>query len=395
MIDSHKKYRIAFLISHPIQYQIPLFRQLALHPDIDLTVFYCSRHGAQNKRDDGFGVSFKWDINMLDGYRSVFLKNYSPLPSVDKPLGLFNPSIVLKLMCQSYDVLIVHGYTHVTHILAFCAAFALNLPVFFRGETVIRPPRNQLFERLKNTYLRTLFSRIHAFLTIGTISHQFYTSFNIPERKLFFTPYSVDNDFFILQAEKFTSKVGATKERLGLPMIPLILFVGKLIRRKRPNDLLSAFSLLPTGKASLVFVGDGDLRQELEKTVKREKIENVRFVGFQNQTQIGEYYSAADILVLPSEREVSPLVFNEAMCFHLPLVASDAIPSSCDFIEHGVNGYIFPLGDILKLTEYLEKLITDPSKRRVFGEISFKKVSSWTVQACVDGIYSALKTLPL
>jgi hypothetical protein len=70
----NKKLRLAYVVSHPIQYQAPLLRRLAEEPDIDLTVFFFSDHSVKGYADIGFGgVQVKWDIPLLDGYRYEFL----------------------------------------------------------------------------------------------------------------------------------------------------------------------------------------------------------------------------------------------------------------------------------------------------------------------------------
>ncbi len=65
-----KKVRLAYLVSHPIQYQAPLLRRIAQEPDIDLTVFFGSDFSLRSYQDEGFGVDVKWDVPLLDGYRS-------------------------------------------------------------------------------------------------------------------------------------------------------------------------------------------------------------------------------------------------------------------------------------------------------------------------------------
>lgn len=77
-----KNYKIAVLTSHPIQHQVPLFKKIIKQSNIDLMVYYCcTDHGLKNSYDVGFGISFKWDIPLLDGYKYNFLKNYSITPS--------------------------------------------------------------------------------------------------------------------------------------------------------------------------------------------------------------------------------------------------------------------------------------------------------------------------
>ena len=68
-----KRVKVAYLVSHPIQYQAPLLRRIAQEPDIDLTVFFGSNFSVQEYVDKGFGVDVKWDVPLLDGYRHEFL----------------------------------------------------------------------------------------------------------------------------------------------------------------------------------------------------------------------------------------------------------------------------------------------------------------------------------
>jgi hypothetical protein len=61
--------RVAYFVSHPIQYQAPLLRRIAQEPDIDLTVFFSSDVSARGYKDAGFGVHVQWDVPLLDGYK--------------------------------------------------------------------------------------------------------------------------------------------------------------------------------------------------------------------------------------------------------------------------------------------------------------------------------------
>ena len=65
--------RLAYFVSHPIQYQAPLLRRIASEPDIDLKVFFSSDMSVRGHIDPGFGVNVKWDVPLLAGYRHEFL----------------------------------------------------------------------------------------------------------------------------------------------------------------------------------------------------------------------------------------------------------------------------------------------------------------------------------
>jgi glycosyltransferase involved in cell wall biosynthesis len=144
--------------------------------------------------------------------------------------------------------------------------------------------------------------------------------------------------------------------------------------------------------AGLIFVGDGLLRLSLQQYAKEKGLSRVIFVGFKNQSELPKYYAVADIFVLPSSsKEASPLVINEAMCCALPIVVSDAIPSAVDFVKRGDNGYIYPVGKIDELANYLLKLLNDSELRERMGKCSLEMIAKWSYKEDVEGILAALE----
>lgn len=385
------KFKLAVLSSHPIQYQTPLFRKLAAHVQIDLTVYFCSDFGATEKVDPGFGKAFKWDIPLLEGYSYKFLKNYSPFPSPNSFLGLINAGILTELKRNRYDVILIHGYTLATNWLAFVTALMRRTPVIFRGETVLRINQSSIKAFLKKLLLPAFFRRIKAFLPIGKISHDFYRYHGVPQERLFLTPYSVDNDFFITQGKNYKDERNKIRNEIGIPAEnAVLLYASKMTPRKRPFDCLKTFEQL-NGNASLLFVGDGELRPALEAYIYEKRIQNVFCVGFKNQSELPRYYTAADIFVLPSYYEPWGLAINEAMCFGLPIVTTDGVAAAADLVHHGENGFIYPIGDEEALTKYLDELVGNPEKRQKMGQRSMEIISKWNYDVCIEGIFRALK----
>lgn len=382
------RYKLAMLDTHPVQYRAPLYKKIADHPDIDLTVYYCSDFGLKEYKDSGFGTNLKWDVPLLEGYEHKFLKNYSPRPSL-RFSGLINPGIYRELKKENYHAIIVHGYTIITNWISFFSALITKTPVIFQGETVLK--KDDLFKRTCKKIIYGILTKIsHAILYIGTKSKEFYDYYNVDREKLFFTPYSVNNDFFIEQTDYWESNKDKIKGELNLPKeLPIILYASKLISRKRPFDLLKAFKDLDN-QAILIFVGDGEESQRMEEYVYNENIKNVFFLGFKNQSLLPKYYALADIFVLPSSFETWGLAINEAMCFSLPVITTYQTASSHDLIRHGENGFVYSAGDIGNLTKYLNILLENPEKRDKMGEKSLEIISTWNYDAYIDGMIEAL-----
>lgn len=387
------EHKLAILTSHPIQYQAPLFRELAKNPEINSTVFFCSKQGISKKKDPGFGIDFKWDIPLLDGYNYKFLKNFSPFPNVDNFWGLINPGIWNEIKKSNFDALLINGYANLSSWIGLITGWLTRTPILFRGETLLSKTNYWFKEKIKYLILSNLLKKVKACLPIGILSKDFYLHFGLTEDRLFMTPYTVDNDYFLQQAQFWKSKKEQIKKEIGITNdSPIILYSAKLIKRKRPMDLLKAFEDI-SEKAMLIFVGDGALRQILEKHAQEKDIKNVFFLGFKNQSEISKYYAVADIFVLPSSFEPWGLVINEAMCFGLPVITTEETASSRDLVKNRENGFVYRAGDIGSLKKILCNIIDDKEKIEEMGRESLRIINHWNIASTVKGIITALETI--
>jgi len=389
------KYKLAILTSHPIQYQAPLFKKMADNPQLGVVVYFRNR---PIEYDREFGRELKWDIPLLEGYSSKFLTN---------KFLIFN-----ELRHGNFDALLIYGWNSWVNWFTVLSAKVLGVRILMVGENPLNQellkPKWKIFIK-KILFRKILFPWVSAFLYIGEENRRFYKFYGVPDKKLFFAPYAVDNDRFVESGKLLSENRKSLRKELRIDEKDIvILFVGKLIYKKHPFDLLRAYELLNMGKSdlpninvnvrrsdfqkfNLIFVGDGILRPELENYVKIHNLKNVFFLGFKNQTELPEYYTIADIFVLPSGvGETWGLVVNEAMCFGLPIIVSDVVGCGPDLVKHGENGYIYPVGNIEKLTDYLEDLIKNPAKRTAFGKKSFEIIQNYSYEKDIEGILAAL-----
>lgn len=388
-----EKFRVAYLVSHPIQYQVPLLQRLAAHPEIALRVHYMSDQGARLSRDPEFGVSLQWDAPLLDGYDWTLLPNRSPWPGADHPLRFVHPAIAGILARERYDAVIVHGYAHATEWLAFLGAWRSRTPVLLRGESTLLGRRPPWVAAAKRLALGALLRRVDGALAIGSLNREFYRAYGVPDERIFWVPYAVDNARFRADAERWHASRPALRAALGLPPdLPVVLYAGKLISRKRPLDLLDAYARVAADHpAAVVFVGEGAERPRILAASARHGLSRVVITGFVNLNEIGRYYAAADVLVLPSSHEPWGLVLNEGMCFGLPLVASDAVGAAPDLVRAGDNGFVYPVGDVAALADALRRLLADPALRERMGARSSEIVAGFSYDADIDGILRALR----
>jgi len=133
--------KLAILASHPIQYQAPLFRYLSNQDGVNPKIFFCSNFGVTQRKDEQFGVTFSWDIPLLDGYEHEFLVNRATNPGPQHPKGLYNPDADKKILDFRPEAVLVHGYASWTSRFVINRMSHHGIPLIFRGESNLLQPR--------------------------------------------------------------------------------------------------------------------------------------------------------------------------------------------------------------------------------------------------------------
>jgi glycosyltransferase involved in cell wall biosynthesis len=378
--------KLAILATHPIHYQIQLFKRLAQIPRLNVTVLFCSRFGLSPQVDHTCGIVHQWyDEAILDGLPHKFLPNYSWEGSRSTIFGTMNPGVVRELTLGRYDVLLVQGYAGLTEWLALAMAKAVSCRVLFRGETGLRPGPAGKRDVIRKMTLKALARAVEVFLPIGTRSRDFYLHYGIPPHRLVLSPYAVDNDFFCEQARLLQTKKAQLRAALGIdPTVPVVLYVSKMTARKRPLDLVQAFEKL-TQPAVLLMVGDGPLRPSIENYAARRNMRMVIMAGFQKQDALPQFYAIGDIFVLPSEYEPWGLVVNEAMSFALPIMTTHGVAAAADLVSKE-NGVVYEPGDIDSLAAALQQLVQHKDQRAAMGKRSAEIIRDWNLDASATGI---------
>ena len=111
------------------------------------------------------------------------------------------------------------------------------------------------------------------------------------------------------------------RRQLGWPDAPTLIAVGNLVENKGQHLALEALAALPEFR--LCVVGTGPQAEALRGLAQMLGVsERVHFCGSVDQDRLSTYYSAADILVLPSTREGLPNVVLESMACGTPVVAT-------------------------------------------------------------------------
>lgn len=193
------------------------------------------------------------------------------------------------------------------------------------------------------------------------------------------TQYGVDPEQFKPDADNRQR----VREHYGLKGC-VIGICGRFVPEKGFRELMSAFEQLK-GECSLLLVGDGELRPEIEAWIEKNHYQDrVKISGYVPHTEVQGHFQAMDIFVLGSKEtptyiDTFPLVVAQAMTMGLPVVGSisGAIP-----YQLGDKGLLFQEGDAEMLREHLQFLIDHPEKRVTMGrELHQRALENFCVDA--------------
>jgi glycosyltransferase involved in cell wall biosynthesis len=384
--------RLAVITTHPIQYYAPWFRYITANAPAKLKVFYLWNPAATTLHDPGFDRDIAWDVPLLEGYEYEFVPNASRQPGSGHYGGIDNPGLSGRLNTFAPDAALLIGYRYKSmHRLIFDRA--RPYPLLLRGDSHRLATNNsrKLSSSPKRWAIAHIFRRFAAFLYVGKANREYLRLHGAPEKKLFFAPHAVDNERFILTAER-RSQAMAWRKELGISdQSLLVMFAGKFENKKRPLDLLQAFAQLRQRGVALVFVGAGILEPELRQAASQ--LENVFFAPFQNQSLMPRAYAAADLFVLPSRgnQETWGLSVNEALSATRPVIISDHVGCGPDLVFPYENGLVFEAGNVASLTKALAEALIDRERLLRWGKKGRQIVANYDFAHATQGLNRALE----
>jgi len=366
--------KLGIIDFHPIQYRAPLYRLLEERNKVDFDVLFLSDRGYRSSVDPGFGVLVAWDIDLLAGYSSNFLG------SISCPPGARIQISQVADWLRAHDLVLIHGYSNPWMLLAMAMCRSFRIPYLLRGDSQPQSHSVGLRRYMRDAVARTVVSASAGNLAVGLLNEQFYRKYGA--RNITLAPYSVDGERFACAPTVSRDDLLA---RWGLKSdLPLILFSGKLIRRKRPLDLAMAVLLLRK-EVNLLFVGDGVLADSTRALLDPG---HGNVTGFVNQSELPSYYHAADIIVLPSEAEPWGLVVNEAMAAGTLPVVSNQVGAGPDLVN-GL-GEIYPCGDVYGLAEAMGRALARVGEPEIRDRVR-ERVALCSMERTAIGFEEAIR----
>lgn len=365
LIAGREVIRLAIIVSHPIQYYVPLYRRLSQRSDLELKVFYTWHGGERAILDEGFKKEVAWDIPLRDGYQFEIVPNVARKPGTHHFGGLRNPALTKRVLMWQPDVVHLTGYAYASHLRAMEVFHRQGLPILFRGDSHLLDGGEGWKWLLKRALLTTIYRWPTVFLYVGQANREYYSRFGVPDPKLHYCPHSIEVSRFAEPNTKWEAEAREWRSGLGLSERQRVcLFVGKFEDIKQPIALMRAFLEMNDSDLVLVMVGDGELGPQVDM-LARNFPDRFRVLPFQNQSRMPVVYRLGNVVVLPSTSETWGLTVNEAFACGRPVLVSDRVGCAVDLVKSGQTGEVFRTGDwsdfklkvraTLKLSETLNR----------------------------------------
>lgn len=350
--------RLGVLLTHPVQYYSPWFRALAERSR--LTVYYAHQQTAEGQAQAGFSKGFEWDIPLLEGYQWRWLDNVSRRPGLTHFDGCDTPEIATIIGRERFDAFMMFGWNRKSMLQAGWAARRTGTPLLIRLDSNLLARRSWLKRTLKRPVYSAILPLAGHYLSPGVRTDDYLRHYAVPHSHIHRLAHMVDTERFgqgAAEARKaggtaaLRAKHGADDEAV------VLMFVGKLIARKRPGLLMEALLELRRAdpqaarRVRLWLVGDGPLREALESFAREHDLP-VSFLGFVNQSALPATYAASDCLVLPSDGEETwGLVVNEAFACGVPAIVSSEAGCAPELVLEGETGWLMQRPDATHLAD--------------------------------------------
>ncbi len=239
----------------------------------------------------------------------------------------------------SVSALVVFGYSSPYSIGALLTARALGTSVYTQSDSSVTQhlARPAWLRMVKRAFLRTVFPRETRVWAIGGANSKYWSTFGLTNQA---------NVSFESPVVPQLTRPTHHQRPAGYPCDvaeSVVLYVGRLSPEKRPMDAVRAVGAARRrgARLRLIVAGAGDARFLHDSSGALP--EWVEYLGPVEHGDLGELYSTADVLVVPSEREAYGLVVREALQFGLPVVATTAVTAARELCDMGWN--LVPVGD--------------------------------------------------
>lgn len=323
--------KILFFHNTLPEYRIGWFCSLAESAEVD----FVFTNEKQNEKDYGYVIDYKRAENINCIFLSDKIRGFYELKNIMKNIEAYN-FVELPPIDSIREVI------YSVYISYICKKKKIKLGYFW--EKWEAPKNKQNFERkIKNYILRVIprmiYRKADVIFSVGKKNKEYFISNGISEEKIKWIPDV---------SETPKCEYVDIRKQYNIPKDKkVVLYLGRMLKQKGVRNLIQAFSIIEhefNARLHLIVAGEGEDLQNCRHLAKKLGVSNVDFVGGVNPSLRENYFAQCDIFVYPVTYyrgwvDVWGLTLNEAIQHGKIIISTDAVGSSYELIEDGVNGY--------------------------------------------------------
>ena len=363
-------------------YRIPLYNHFQQTQNFNFRLLALAGKEA-NREWQIAKEQIKFDYQVLPGLHKFIW-------SKEVPIHL-NWDLWRELRRYKPDIVITSGYDAPAYWEAFlyCKLFKKKY-VLWNGTTLLSVGSTKgLIGRMKQVIIKGA----DRYVTYGTKAAEYLEYMGAPRERIHVGVNTVDMEWYRRKVAEVRSTDAFDRERSKYPTL-LMLYVGRLPKQKGVKQVLRALCKLRDSDIGLLIVGSGPQEEELTRFSQSQNVHNVYFEGFHQQEDIPHYYALADVLILPTLREVWGLVINEALASGLYVLCSNLAGAGYDVVLEEWNGTLFDpssIEEVVALIKRAKETIEEIRSRR--EAISENACREFSIERSAKAFLDAIRTV--
>lgn len=248
--------------------------------------------------------------------------------------------------------------------------------------------KGYLVRKIYQILERYALKKVDKIIAVDPVTQNFYNDlYPKHKHKITTIPTGVNTSLF------FPKDKVQSKKALGYEADEkIILYVGRIEPPKKTDAIIKAFLEITKQdkKFRMVVVGDGVTRQEMENLSGKLNLSSyISFLGVRRRNELPDLYNAADVSVLISGNEGSPLSVKESLACGVPVVAND-VGDIASVVKNNFNGFIV---NSENLTEIADKIMKAANNTSEFKQNCLDSVAPYTIPAVSEEVLNLYKEI--
>lgn len=355
--------RVLIVFNHPAPYKVRIFNELAKY--VDLTVIF-ERTKAKDRPDEFYNCNdYKFKTIFV---KSGYIGNEGSLSSFVKKY--------IKEHQSEFDKIIMNGYSHIAEIKAISYLKKKKIPFTLLINGGIIPKKECA---IKKYFKSKLISSASSYMSPSRMSTNYLIHYGADINKIKQYPYS---NFSLSEIKDIPVNKSLIRSKYNLPLYGKIFVnASQFIKRKNNLDLIKIFK---NREDYLLLIGSGKELEKYKNYIKSNNINNVIIFNFLSKNKLFEVLSACDVFITLALEDIFGHTTLEALANGLPVVSSNNVNSSLEYIKDGENGFIVDLNNLSNINSILDKAIL------LDREIIINSCKNNTFENCGKAIFENL-----